>query len=222
MSFNVLSPGNTKLGRRGLIWGFGLPSARPDVCVGASDACREHCYAAAMERLRPAVLARYERNLQLSRLPDFEAVVVALIVVNTIAVVRIHVGGDFYSAAYARKWLRIARRLPEVCFYTYTRSWRDRRIRPVIEQLAGLPNVRVWYSCDRDTGVPDRVPKRVRLAWLMTAQDDLPPPRADLVFRVRRLRGRQAKRIGLTLVCPVENGATGHRTDCNRCGVCWR
>jgi hypothetical protein len=24
------------------------------------------------------------------------------------------------------------------------------------------------------------------------------------------------------LVCPVENGATGHRTDCERCGVCWR
>jgi len=53
------------------------------------------------------------------------------------------------------------------------------------------------------------------------------PPRADLVFRVRRLRGAVAKRVGCrsgppALVCPVENGATGHRTDCGRCGLCWR
>ncbi len=47
-------------------------------------------------------------------------------------------------------------------------------------------------------------------------------PRSDLVFRVHKLRKAVCKRVGLTLVCPVENGATGHRTDCGRCGVCWK
>ena len=52
----------------------------------------------------------------------------------------------------------------------------------------------------------------------MTGPDDL-PPRADLVFRVRTLRRVVRKRVpwggadGQTLVCPVENGVTGHRTD---------
>jgi hypothetical protein len=56
---------------------------------------------------------------------------------------------------------------------------------------------------------------------MQTAEDDL-PPRADLVFRVHRLRKAVAKRVALALVCPVENGATGHRTDCGRCRLCIR
>jgi hypothetical protein len=62
-------------------------------------------------------------------------------------------------------------------------------------------------------------PKRVKLSWMQTDEDDV-PPRADLVFRVQRLRKKVAKRVGLALVCPVENGATGRRTDCGRCRVC--
>jgi hypothetical protein len=54
---------------------------------------------------------------------------------------------------------------------------------------------------------------------MQTSAEDV-PPRADLVFRVHRLRRTVAKRVGLVLVCPVENGATGHRTDCGRCRLC--
>ena len=54
---------------------------------------------------------------------------------------------------------------------------------------------------------------------MQTSADDI-PTRADLVFRVQRLRKTVAKRVNLALVCPVENGATGHRTDCGRCRVC--
>src|SRR5262249_16828192 len=49
-----------------------------------------------------------------------------------------------------------------------------------------------------------------------------------LAFRIRRLRGTVQKRVGwysgagAALVCPMENGATGHRTSCEQCGVCWR
>jgi hypothetical protein len=113
------------------------------------------------------------------------------------------------------------RRVPTVQFFFYTRSWQVPSIRRVLLRMVQLPNVRAWFSCDRDTGVPDHIPAGVRLAWLMTSHDDL-PPHADLVFRTLPLRRTVLKRVGLALVCPTENGATGHRTDCGRCGICWR
>ena len=164
---------------------------------------------------------RYQRNLELSRRRDFARLVLAFLILHDVRVVRIHVAGDFWCRGYARKWLTVMRRAPHVRFYFYTRSWRVPAIHPVLCQMALLPNVRAWFSCDRDTGVPEQVPAGVRLAWLMTRPDDL-PPRADLIFRTLPLRRRVLKRVGLALVCPVENGVTGHRTDCERCGVCWR
>lgn len=38
---------------------------------------------------------------------------------------------------------------------------------------------------------------------------------------MHRLRKIVQKRVGLSLVCPTENGATEHRTDCERCGICY-
>lgn len=218
----MLTPGNKKLGGR-LIWGFGLPSARPDLCVGLSAECRMHCYSARMEGLRPAVRARFEKNLRLSRLPDFADRAYHFILAHEIAVVRLHSGGDFYSADYAAQWLTVARRLPGVRFFGYTRSWRMSGIRPVLEELAALPNARLWYSCDRGTGVPAAVPPRVRLAWLMTGAGDLPPSETHLIFRVRPLRRRPLTRVEGVRVCPEEDGVPRRApVTCDRCGVCWR
>jgi hypothetical protein len=82
----MLTPGNKKLGER-LIWGFGLPSGRPEVCVGLSAECRAHCDARHVERLRPGVRAGYEKNLRLSRLPDFGPRARSFILDHEIAVV---------------------------------------------------------------------------------------------------------------------------------------
>ena len=221
----MLSPGNSKLGGRRRIWTFSLPSRTS--CPGRSPLCERQCYSYHIERRRPSVRQRYERNLRLSRRPDFVTRMVAFIVGRQVRVVRLHVGGDFPSPAYAHRWLAVMRQLPGVRFYFYTRSWRVLAIRRALVVMAQLANVRAWFSCDRDTGVPHRVPAGIRLAWLMTAPDDL-PPRADLVFRVRSLRRLVQKRVrrkggaGQTLVCPTENGVTGHRTSCAQCGVCWR
>jgi hypothetical protein len=221
----MLSPGNTRLGTTRAIWTFSLPSRTS--CPGRSPLCARRCYSDHIERRRPSVRRRYERNLRLSRRPTFVARVVAFIVRRRVRVVRLHVGGDFPDPAYARKWLAVMRGLPTVRFYFYSRSWRVPAVRRVLAAMARLPNVRAWFSCDRDTGVPRRVPAGVRLAWLMTAPDDR-PPRADLVFRVRPLRRLVQKRVGWeggagqALVCPTENGITGNRTSCARCGVCWR
>lgn len=218
----MLTPGNKKLGGY-LIWGFGLPSGTAAVCVGMTPTCRAHCYAARTECYRPKAARRYRQNLALSRRRDFARRAWAFLVAHAVRVVRIHTGGEFYSAAYARKWLAVARRARRVRFFTYTRAWRVPGLKPVIDELAALPNVRVWYSADRDTGLPPDVPAGVRVAWLMTAGDDDPPAGADLVFRVARLRRAPAAEVAGVRVCPAEDGFPRPRAPtCDRCGVCWR
>jgi hypothetical protein len=218
----MLTPGNTKLGGR-LIWGFGLPSGRPEVCTGLSGLCQERCYCRRLEAVRPALRARYEANLQLSRQPIFEVLLAAFLIAHQVEVVRIHVGGDFHSPEYALKWLRVMRLLSWVRFYFYTRAWRDQTILPVLEQMAALPNCRVWYSCDRETGIPQEVPARARLAWLATSLEEQPPAGVDLVFRTRGLRHHLASRMNGARVCPAEDGRQRRRkVTCDRCRICWR
>lgn len=217
----MLTPGNLKLGRR-LVWGFALPSGDPTVCPGITPTCRAHCYARALERYRPAAATAYRRTLARTRRRDFARRVRAFLVAHAVRVVRIHVGGDFYSPAYARKWLRVVRRSPRVQFYFYTRAWRIPEIRAVVDRMAALPNCVGWYSADRDTGWPPGVPPRVRVAWLLTDPGEVPPPAADLVFRVRRLRGDPAP-AGGSPVCPAEDGfPRPRRVTCADCGRCWR
>lgn len=171
--------------------------------------------------MRPDVLARYEKNLRLSRLRDFPQRIRCFILAHEISVVRIHTGGDFYDARYARKWLRIINQLSDVRFFFYTRSWRDDAIRPVLEAMAQLPNCRAWYSCDRGTGLPASVPPRVHLAWLMTDDGDTLSPEAHFIFRVRSLRRWPQTRISGVRVCPAEDGVTRKApVTCDRCRLC--
>lgn len=217
----MLTRGNHKLGRR-RIWGFSLPSGPRGTCAGMTPTCGDHCYALAFERYRPAAAAAYRRNLALARRRDFVRRVRAFLVAHAVRIVRVHVGGDFYSARYARKWLRVMRRSPRVRFYFYTRSWRVPATKTVIDRMAGLPNCRAWYSTDGDTGVPPDVPPGVRVAWLRTDPADAPPPGTDLVFRVRRLR-RFPEPVPSPCVCPAEDGVPRARpATCERCGICWR
>jgi hypothetical protein len=218
----MLTPGNHKLGGH-RIWGFALPSGRTEVCVGMTPTCRRHCYAVRTEQYRIRAATRYRRNLALSRRLGFARRVRAFLVAQGIRVVRIHTGGEFYSPEYAAKWLTVARKSPRVRFFAYTRAWREPPVKAVVDELAALPNCQVWYSCDRDTGIPLGVPAGVRVAWLMAGPDDVPPSDADLVFRVRRLRRWPAARVGDIPVCPAEDGRPWPgRPTCDRCGVCWR
>jgi hypothetical protein len=221
----MLNPGNQKLGIGRRIWSFSVPSRT--TCPGRSTLCSSAWYSHHREQHRPSLRRRYQKNLILSQKSDFVPRVIAFIRRKQIAIVRIHVGGDFYDARYARRWLTIMQTVPEVRFFFSSRSWRLPAIHKVFASTAWLPHVRVWFSCDAQTGLPRQLPDRVHLAWLMTRSDDL-PPRADLVFRLRRLRRRVCNRVswqrgqGQALVCPVENGVTGHRTTCSQCGVCWK
>jgi hypothetical protein len=138
-----------------------------------------------------------------------------------VRVVRIHASGDFYDVRYVRSWARVALACRGVIFYAYTRSWRLPGLRADLEDLAALSNVRLWFSADIDTGMPADMSAGVRVAWLQEDSSDVVPAGVDLVFWIHRLRNRPAKRIGLALICPVEQGGGG-TTTCTSCGVCWK
>jgi hypothetical protein len=136
-----------------------------------------------------------------------------------VLVIRLHVAGDFYDEAYAAKWLAVMRQCPRAKFYFYTRSWRVPEVAAVLERMAALRCCRAWYSIDHQTGVPERVPLGVRLAYLQVAEGEQ-PELADLMFRVRRLR---RQRLPLSLVCPHETPeGRSHDANCGNCGRCWR
>jgi hypothetical protein len=215
----LLSRGNTKLGRS--IFTFSTPAG--STCPGRSPTCEAHCYAEAGQFLLPSVQAAYRRNLRAAHRPDFVARVVSEIHSRDVRLLRIHVSGDYFADWYVRCWVEIARRCPATRLFSYTRSWRVPAIRPELEALAELENVRMWWSVDADTGQPVELPRRVRVAWMQTAADEQPAG-AEVVFRVEELRGTVQKRVGLplALVCPPENGVTGHRVTCEKCKVCWR
>lgn len=218
----MLTPGNKKLDTD-LIWGFGLPSGRAEICVGMTPTCREHCYARRTELYRVTAAARYEDNLRRSRRRDFARHVRAFLTAHHVRVVRVHTGGEFYSARYAAKWLAVVRRSPRVRFFAYTRAWRVPGIRGVLESLAAEPNCQLWYSVDRDTGLPADVPAPVRLAWMMAALDDFPPGRVGLTFRVKSLRRQPLSLVHGGPVCPAEDGTQrSWPMTCDRCRYCWR
>lgn len=217
----LLQPGNTKLGPA--IFHWSIPAG--ETCPGQTPACAAQCYAKRGNHMFPDVQKALRRRLALTRRADFTRLMVAEIKQLWPRVVRIHVAGDFYSAAYTRKWADVARQCPDVRFYAYTRSWRVPSIARELRALAQLPNVRLWYSVDKDSEQPRRLPYRVKVAYMQTAHQDL-PRKADLLFRVQRLRKTVQKLVSLpladALTCPVENGATGHATNCQKCKVCWR
>src|SRR5262249_12908763 len=155
----LLQQGNTKLGEG--IYTFSLPAV--ETCPGSSPSCRRECYAlkGRFRFLRRA----YRRYHAESEEEGFAARMIGEIRRRWVACVRIHVSGDFYSVDYIRKWPAIAKACPSTRFFAYTRSWRRADLAEALAELSRLRNVRLWYSCDRDTGIPASVPRRVKLAW---------------------------------------------------------
>lgn len=212
----MLRPGNSKLGP--LIHQWSIPSGLKKICIGASKLCLSVCYAMRNHYLRPAVKKSMERNFVQTESASFTRDMVAWVQGQYARVVRIHASGEFYNAAYVRKWVRIVKKNPEVVFFAYTRSWRDPDILEALKVLAELPNMRLWFSCDIETGAPPRI-HNVRRAYLMKSQADPPTFFVDLVFRHNHRK--PMKWAGGALVCPYENGVSG-KVTCSRCQMCFK
>jgi Gene product 88 len=215
---NLLTLGNGKLGEG--IHAWSLPAV--ETCPGRSALCEGVCYARAGRFRTRHVQDRLQENLDAALAGDFEQRMVREIQRRGVYTLRVHVSGDFFSPEYAAKWLAIARSRRRTRFYAYTRSWRVGDIRPVLAELAALRNVRLWFSCDADTGVPADVPDGVELAYLQHEPSEVPGG-AKLVFRVKRLRKTPATRVGLALVCTTETGLPQAReATCTSCRRCYR
>lgn len=134
-SFNVSWTRNEKLtktsrGRYNVV-GFGTVADHNfkgkngeilNTCIGAL-ACRAVCYAKQGAYVFPVVQKARKRNLKLSQQKNFVSLVVAdLLRMRKVNTVRLHDAGDFYSQEYLEKWYEIAKALPELTFYAYTKS----------------------------------------------------------------------------------------------------
>lgn len=210
----LLQLGNSKLGEGIHTWG--LPAITS--CPGRTATCESACYARSGRYRFQAVQDRLAWNLEQALKPSFVSRMVAEIKKRGCIVLRVHCSGDFLSGEYAAKWLEIMQTCPRPRYYWYSRSWRCEEIRPYLEQMAALKCCKAWYSIDRETGVPDYVPKGVRLAYLQI-QEDEQPELVDLYFKVRRLRKHKG-RVPLRLVCPAEVPKRGD-TTCGSCRRCW-
>lgn len=210
----LLTQGNVKLGQA--IFSWSIPAVT--TCPGQTTVCRSICYACSGRFRMPAVKRRLQRNLKQSRRKNFVDRMTEEIRRSGVIVLRLHVSGDFFDVEYSSKWLAIMKRSPRVRFYGYTRSWRVPEIAEVLTKIAGLDCVRLWYSCDVETGLPEYVPSGVRLAYLQTDTAPL-PNEAQLVFRTRNLRNLAA----LPVVCGNET-LEGKRSGvtCGSCARCFQ
>ena len=204
---------NDKLGPG--VKGISLPPGT--TCPGASAVCSKICY---VRRYTKRFKLDYSKNLAPAK--SFRILAKEIQAAN-VPVIRIHVAGDFYSAAYIRLWVRLAKAFPTKTFYAYTRSWRIRTLRPALFELLKQPNVKLWWSCDRNTGVPLRGSHTVqKTAWLAIDDQDLPTAPVDLVFRHKR--SSFMHHMGGAVVCPHENGlrAAVENVHCDTCRRCFR
>lgn len=199
---------------------FGLTQG--ESCPGATEGeggCLDPCYVHDAGRW-PSTMALLAHNLTALRTATFDMMVVMLSAVVAIAVrqhaqyvgdgkplvYRIHWSGDFFSARYAMAWAAVARRFPEVRFWTYTRSFE------YVEHLVGIENLTLYLSAD---------PVNIAQAEAVAARYSLPI--AYMGEGMPERDGRPFRR----LLCPETSGRMPMVLDdgrgaCVACQACIR
>lgn len=91
--------------------------------------CKFRCFSASQEAQYPNVYAARKHNFDILRRwvrnPDsteqmyFE---ILRSIPSEAKIIRVHVAGDFFNQSYFDAWMRVARFLPNVKFYAYTKS----------------------------------------------------------------------------------------------------
>jgi len=141
----MLSFGNKKLPGTTAIWG--LPQGI--TCPGKTKWCTRWCYSKKAERLYKHTRMKRAKNLEVSKLSYFSAMMSGEIHYNLakITAVRIHSSGDFYNQEYLNKWIEIMNRFPKLLFTAYTKSKLD---------YSKLPkNCILFFSVDESTKPQD-------------------------------------------------------------------
>jgi hypothetical protein len=198
-----LEPGNTKIGQSGTFYNsvfvWNLPAVA--TCPGASPWCLTHCYNAD-ERDDVFPLDNWRENWAWL---IHQPVVLRNHIVEQLkqstgpCAVRIHSSGDFYSNEYIEFWLEIARVVPDVAFWAYTRSWTDFELLASLDTLRSMPNVQLFASCDNTMPPPP-------LGWR----------RSIVVDRLDELSGQNLLEDTF-LSCPEQIGVL---PNCASCAFC--
>jgi hypothetical protein len=202
-----------------LIYPFSIPAKR--TCPGKSRFCASICYADTGFFMMENVRRKHIENLKRTRERSFVDDAVSEIKSRCITVARIHVAGDFYSAAYGWKWVSIVRQCHRTTFLCYTRSWTQDDIMPVLAELATMKNMYLWFSTDHEMPRAPVIPG-VRIAYLLDRGEDPArvPGYQHLVFRDNE--HQPLKRANGVLVCPYEQGIKRQvKITCSNCRICW-
>ena len=142
---NLLSGENSKLKRDG-IYHFSIPAGKSQsgmlTCPAAGE-CLNGCYATQGFHGMSWVKNAKERRLSATFEQNFVENVFKEIRKRKIRRVRIHDSGDFYSKQYMIKWWEIARTMPDVHFYAYTKMI---SLFKGDEKPPKLPNLTIIFS----------------------------------------------------------------------------
>lgn len=201
-----LSDGNSKLKADG-IWSFNLI---PVVHCPMAGACKSYCYATVGQQAFKSGVLRRARAFLATLEPDFVDKMVAEInraVKKGLKAVRVHDSGDFYSVEYMQAWFEIARRLPSVRFYAYTKMVvLVRRLSSVtptnfrlIQSLGGIGDARIDRTLAHSR-IFDSIEDLLAAGYADASESDAPAafgdnPRIGLV-----IHGAKAKRFDSTIM----------------------
>ena len=124
-------------------------------CPGATPVCSRACYAARGRHSIQTVQRAHVRNWvvtqhaldtgQGDRWVDAMVSLIRFSPAGIAGLFRIHESGDFYSQQYLDLWVKIVKKLPNIRFWAYTRSF-DLDF----SGLLALENFRLWVSIDTD------------------------------------------------------------------------
>lgn len=207
--WEYLTKGNDHIGES--LFGFTIPAL--ETCPGFTTICELICYALGF--LFVVVNKNRDRHhtnwIKAKDAPaKFATTMIAEIRWKRAVIVRIHIGGDFFSVPYIHSWIRVANACRRVTFLFYTRSWRVPELVPALVELAALPNVYAWWSEDTASGRCDLPFGRRCFLVRNDAELALVPPGIELIFRHHPRT--PLKWVGEAWVCPKEQ-ALVERTE---------
>jgi len=105
------------------VFNFGIPaykSSSGKLTCPMADGCIKFCYAKKGAYIWSNVKPAFENRYELSKTDDFVDAMNNEIRKKKPDYVRVHDSGDYYSTAYLKKWIKIAKDNPNVRFYSYT------------------------------------------------------------------------------------------------------
>jgi hypothetical protein len=148
--------------------GARLPDGTVFSTCPQAGVCAQFCYARNGTYLFPAVKAAHVRNL-MKYLDNPETWYGEMLTELTLPkfrggkYVRIHDSGDFFSDEYLEWWLLIARQVPDVTFYCYTKE--VSRFKRIVERT-------YWSDTANPRGEQPYAPSNFRWLYSMGGKED--------------------------------------------------